>query len=406
MDQGRKQRSILIISALDVWSMGRGKGGPALYKTLTGYAQKGWNVFFITGNRPSDPLDNLHPNIHIIRFDAIWLKRLMRIKKLGFFAKILWWLYFQTVAFIKAQKLRSKYKFDVIYGYEIYGTPVAKILSKIWKVPMVARFQGTILRLVWQKKRFWFLRAWEHVIGLKVPADLIIMTNDGAQGDKVLQQMGVDMRKVRFWLNGINWELFRSMPTSEEVKAALGVSNNFVLLCISRLVSLKRVDRSIKALPSVVEQYPNTVLIIVGDGPERERLEQLARELGVRDHVRFEGSVPHAEVPKYLAAADIFLSFYDWSNVGNPLLEAMMAGKCIITLNNGDTGKFIKNRENGILLEYEDLPKLPQVIKELLANEEERNRLGTNARKFAEEYFWSWDERIEAEIQAVERLLR
>jgi glycosyltransferase involved in cell wall biosynthesis len=83
----------------------------------------------------------------------------------------------------------------------------------------------------------------------------------------------------------------------------------------------------------------------------------------------------------------------------------MMAGKCIITLNNGDTGQFIKNGENGILLEYEDLPKLPEVIKELLANEDLRSRLGASARKFAEEHFWSWQERIEAEIAEVGQLI-
>ena len=48
--------------------------------------------------------------------------------------------------------------------------------------------------------------------------------------------------------------------------------------------------------------------------------------------------------------------------MGNPLLEAMMAGKCIVTLNNGDTSQFIKNNENGILLEYDQLSKLPEVI--------------------------------------------
>jgi len=82
-----------------------------------------------------------------------------------------------------------------------------------------------------------------------------------------------------------------------------------------------------------------------------------------------------------------------------------MAGKYIITLNNGDTGKFVKNWENGVLLDYEDLPKLPEVIKRLLADEKLRERLGANARKFAEENFWSWEERMEAEIQAVEELL-
>jgi len=83
----------------------------------------------------------------------------------------------------------------------------------------------------------------------------------------------------------------------------------------------------------------------------------------------------------------------------------MMAGKCIVTLNNGDTGRFIRNGENGILLEYKDLPKLPKVIKKLLANEDLRNRLGANARKFAEEHFWSWQERMDAEIQEVSALV-
>ena len=82
-------------------------------------------------------------------------------------------------------------------------------------------------------------------------------------------------------------------------------------------------------------------MIIKGDGPERKILEQLSNKLGIKQYIRFEGASPHNEVPKYFATADIFLSFYDWSNVGNPLLEAMMGGKCIVTLNNGDTGRFI-----------------------------------------------------------------
>jgi len=401
----RKGKVVLVISALDYWSMGKGKGGPALYRTLTGYAERGWEVWFITGNKCQADCKPPHENIHDIRFDFPQLKRLINIKKLGFLAKSLWWLYFQVMAFIKAQKVRAKTHIDVIYGYEIYGVPVAKILSKLWNIPMVARFQGTSFGIGWVNKRFRSVRAWEHFVGLRIPADLVIMTNDGTQGDRVLKQLGVDMTKVRFWLNGVDWKPFNAMPDPEEAKELLGAADREILLCISRLVKWKRVDRSIRALPKVVKGYPNTLLVIVGDGPERKRLERLAKDLGVQNNVRFEGAVPHSEIPKYLAAADIFLSFYDWSNVGNPLLEAMMAGKCIITLNNGDTGKFVKNWENGVLLDYEDLPKLPEVIKRLLADEKLRERLGANARKFAEENFWSWEERMDAEIQAVEELL-
>ncbi len=401
-----KQRCILIISALDFWSMGKGKGAPSLWQTLKGYADRGWQVYFITGNKDPSSIDEVHPNIHVTRFDAQWLKKLMRIKKIGFFARLLWWIWFQMVAFVKAQQIGANSPVDVVYAYEVSAVPVAKVLSRVWRVPMISRFQGTVLKVAWMHRRFWKIRAWEHVLGLKIPADLVIMANDGTQGDRVLQQLGVNMHKVKFWTNGVDREIFRNLPSIQEIRRILDLRDEKILLTVSRLDTWKRVDRSIQALPEVLKSFPNTILVIVGEGHEREKLERMACKLGVKNNVRFEGAIPHNEIPKYLAVADIFLSLYDWSNVGNPLLEAMMAGKCIITLNNGDTRCFIRNGENGVLLEYEDLPRLPEVIKELLANDELRNRLGANARKFAEENFWSWEERMEAEIQAVEALFK
>ena len=396
-----RKKTILIISAFDIWSMGNGKGGPALWRTLTGYVKHGWKVYFITGNYAQEESLKVPDNINVVRFDAPWLKRLMKIKKIGFFAKIIWWIWFQTIAFIKALQIHRKNNIDVFYGYEIYGVPVAKLLSKIWKIPLISRFQGSILRLVWMKKIFWQLRAWEYIVAYKIPSDLIIMTNDGSQGDRLLSQMGVDGNKVKFWLNGIDKKRFAFLPKTNKARQELKIYNQYVLLCISRLIKLKGIDLSIKVMAELVKDISDLTLCIVGDGVEGEQLKFLANKLNIIQNVRFEGVVPHNKVPKYLAAADIFLSFYDWSNVGNPLLEAMMAGKCIITLNNGDTGQFIQNGYNGVLLEYKDLPRLSQIIKELLKDEERRNYLGANARKFAEEHFWSWEERIEAEIKEV-----
>lgn len=399
------QRRILIISALDFWSMGKDKGGSALSQTLRGYADRGWDVYFITGNRAQSDNGEPNPNIHVIRFDALWLKKLIRLRKIGFFAKILWWIYFQVAAFIKRQQLNIRRKIDVVYGYEIFAVPVAKVLSKLFHVPVVSRFQGTILVKA-MKLSFWRVRMWEHVLGLSMPANLAIMTNDGTQGDHVLQKLGVNMDQVKFWINGVDLKYFNEMPEKLEAKKILNVNDKNVLVTVSRLVAWKHVERSICALPEVVRMFPSSVLVIIGDGPERGKLKRLTYELKVDQHVRFESAVPHQEIPKYLAAADIFLSFYDLSNVGNPLLEAMISGKCIITLNNGDTSRFIQNGNNGILLEYEDLPRVPQVTKQLLADEKRRKKLGSNARKFAKEHFWTWEERMDAEVQAVEMLLR
>jgi len=123
------KKNIMIISALDYWSMGDGKGGPALYQTILGYAKRGWKVWFITGNRISGGSDNLHDNIHVIRFDVPLMKRLLQVKKVRFFIKLIWWPYFQTIAFIKAKPLMDKKIIDIVYGYEsqchVHSIPVS-----------------------------------------------------------------------------------------------------------------------------------------------------------------------------------------------------------------------------------------------------------------------------------------
>ena len=97
---------------------------------------------------------------------------------------------------------------------------------------------------------------------------------------------------------------------------------------------------------------------------------------------------------------------YDISNVGNPLLEAMVCGKCIITFDVGDTHRLIRNGENGILLILDQLKQLPSIIVELLKNDKKRDLLSKNALEFADKNFWTWDERIEKEIEGITELCK
>ncbi len=403
-DEREGQNRLLLISALDVWSMGRGKGAQSLWKTLEGYAESGWEVHFVTGNRGDSSGPALHPNIRIYRFDVQWLKRLMGVRIIATPAKVLWWLWFQAAAGAISFRIRRRVRIDVVYAYEICGVLIARILSRLWRTPVVSRFQGTILAEALKRSRM-PLRHWDHMLAMKIKTDLIIMTNDGTQGDRVLERLGANMDRVRFWMNGVDWEAFTSLPERTQARRRLGIESGKMILMVSRLVSWKRVERAISRFPEVVRTFPDCLLVVVGTGPDRERLEQLSASLKMGSHIRFEGGVPHSDISEYLTAADLFLSLYDWSNVGNPLLEAMMAGKCIVTLNNGDTGRFIRNGVNGVLLEPEDLSSLPQILTELLRDEERRARLGAEARRSAEERFWSWDERMDAEVAEVGRLM-
>ena len=107
----------------------------------------------------------------------------------------------------------------------------------------------------------------------------------------------------------------------------------------------------------------------------------------------------------YLQRADVFISLYSASNLGNPLFEAMRCGKAIITVDTGTTGSVIKNEANGILLPEKELSCLHKEICRLLSDENERKRLGNGAKRFADENFRTWDERVAAEIREVTALL-
>jgi glycosyltransferase involved in cell wall biosynthesis len=386
------EKSVLFISDLDLWSLGQGTGGPALSRTVLAYRDAGWKVCFVTSN--SIESNQEIEGIEIIRFDFKLIRFFFKYKKIGFVARLFFGLLFPIRVYLLARKANKTFRFSLIYGYEVFAMPSARILATLWKLPLIARFQGTSYNVGWGK-RFRFIRAWDHWIGLRMPADLIIMTNDGTQGDKVLEYVGADLNKMRFWRNGVDKQDFLSFKGFDNPFRKDG---NFQLLTVSRLVGWKRVDWSIRALSIVHKTIPNVSLTIIGDGEERESLEKLVYDLNLSEHVIFYGAVPHTEVKNHIFHADIFLSLYDWSNVGNPLLEAMLLGATIITLDNGDTGKIIQDNVNGILLNHDDFNSVPPSIIELLENTEKRDLLSLGARNTAKELFWEWSERLNAEI--------
>ena len=393
------EKSVLFVSDLDLWSLGQGTGGPALSRTVLAYRDAGWKVCFITSN--SIKVNQEIEGIEIIRFDFKWIRYFFKYKKIGFVARLFFGVLFPFRVYLLARKANKTFRFSLIYGYEVFAMPSARILATLWKLPLIARFQGTSYNVGWGK-RFRFIRAWDHWIGLRLPADLIIMTNDGTQGDKVLAYVGADLSKMRFWMNGVDKQDFLNFKGFDN---PFRKNSNFQLLTVSRLVGWKRVDWSIRALSIVHKTIPNVSLTIIGDGEERENLEKLVNELGLKEHVVFYGAVPHAEVKNYIFHADIFLSLYDWSNVGNPLLEAMLLGATIITLNNGDTSKIIQNNVNGILLDHFDFNSVPLAIIELLENSPKRKLISLGARSTAQELFWKWSERLNAELNESNNLV-
>jgi glycosyltransferase involved in cell wall biosynthesis len=139
------------------------------------------------------------------------------------------------------------------------------------------------------------------------------------------------------------------------------------------------------------------------------RLKLLAKECGVCSNVAFVGAVTHADIYNVYAASDILLSLYDMSNVGNPLWEAMNAGRCIVTLDAGNTREVIEDGVNGRIIQVsvEDdilICAIADAITELIEKPSLRKRLAEGAKAYASKHLMTWEQRLQAELDAILKL--
>ena len=414
--------NILMVSALDVWSLADGRGAPSLYRTLKAYGERGHRVHYLApevGANHFGPLDlpaaepptPQIPNVTFTRFPVPsvsrwhlpWPQLALKIDQKMRFATA-----FPVVAARRAEEVLRSESIDLLYAYEVHGALAARILQRHWKLPTVCRFQGTVMHPTLDNPLA-RARRYEEVLALRTPADLYIMTNDGTRGDEVLARLNPRSQgRVRFWRNGLDMDSLKPATPRQAAAAreALGIAGDrFLLMTACVLLPWKHVDRAVRALALVRRELPEAQLVVLGDGEERDRLEDLARELGVADGVRFEGAVPQADVLRYLWAADVFLSLNDLSNVGNPLLEAMACGKPIVTIDNGATGDLIRDDDTGILLPSGEPQRVAGAVLRLVRDRALRRRLAKGARAYATANFWTWEQRLDAELEEVERLV-
>lgn len=399
--------NIVIMSELKLWSMAPGKGAPSFYNTVKGYCDAGWNVVLLNIDSDAEIEENAL-TLYTHRPIKLPFPNAYRYPKIGYFGKIINQenVYRQFCRIATDMIAENGWEKDdtILYAYEVAAVKAAAHISKKLGIPFVTRFQGTVIKP--SKSSFNVInriRLYPHPSALAEKADAVIMTNDGTLGDKVLRCARNMSEHIYFWRNGVNMPDFSKIDSAIEDK--LIDDGDKLLITVSRLAHWKRIDRAIHAVAKVVETQPNCKLLIIGEGDARKELETLANQLGVNQNVIFVGSIPQAKVYQYMKRADVFLSLYDLSNLGNPLMEAMICGLPIITLNNGDTSTVIKHNETGVLLDLDNVDAVPDYINKILNDREFANHLSENVFLFAKREFWSWEQRIETEINTISELL-
>jgi glycosyltransferase involved in cell wall biosynthesis len=430
-----KQRHILFVTDLDVWMFHQGAtvatsaGNQSFYNTLLGYARAGWDVDVLTAKSLHAGTDRLADGRIRIQRVNLALQAPVRAARrmrdsllkpraapgaagepgtalgLGDIENPKRWLVFQTEMFIRVLAKCLFRRPDILYGYEVYGAPVAVAVGKLLGIPSVTRFQGTLLGQ-WADDPASMTQVRTHCAAMRAPADLVVMADDGTLGDVVLQRLGVASNRIRFWMNGVVKEdVFAALARVGRPARAAGEPVR--LFTASRLVQWKRVDRALDLLVRLPPDLPPWSMVIGGDGPERDALVRRSEALGLADRVRFAGSMGHDAALDELARSDIYLAFNDISNLSNGVIEAIVAGRPVFTLDVGGTNHLVHDGVNGILVSPERLlDDGVQALASLIADPGRRAGIGRSAEAFARDHLLTWEQRMDREVREVTALLR
>ena len=190
-------------------------------------------------------------------------------------------------------------------------------------------------------------------------------------------QMGAKQGEVVS--NGVDLEVFR-------LRANLNNRDKKVILTVSRLVKKNGVDDLIKAGQYLDFDFK---ILIVGDGPDKIKLEKLVKELNLEDKVIFQGQVEYQDLPKYYSSADIFVRASLSEGLGISFLEAMATGLPIIGTSVGGIPDFLEDRKIGLFCKVNNPQDIANKIKEILENDDLRKCLVNNSLELIKkEYNW------------------
>jgi phosphatidylinositol alpha-1,6-mannosyltransferase len=210
---------------------------------------------------------------------------------------------------------------------------------------------------------------------------------------------------------GVDERRFSPDVDGSPVTARHGLGGRKVVLCASRLVPRKGQDVLIAGMSLIQEVVPGTALLLVGDGPDRLRLEELARSAPAGS-VIFAGQVADEELPAYYAACDVFAmpcrsrwAGLEVEGFGIVFLEAAASGKPVVAGRSGGAEEAVVDQETGLLAEGREPKAVALAVASLLSAPDVAKRMGRAGRRRVEEGL-TWARQTERLVAVLGRTVR
>jgi phosphatidyl-myo-inositol dimannoside synthase len=197
---------------------------------------------------------------------------------------------------------------------------------------------------------------------------------------------------------GVDTDRFHPDPVArEELRKRYGLGARPTVVCVSRLVPRKGQDMLIRALPRIRQRVDGAALVIVGGGPDLDRLRGLAVEHQVADHVVFTEGVTSAELPAHYALGDVFAmpcrtrgAGLDVEGLGIVFLEASATGVPVVAGDSGGAPETVLDGQTGHVVDGRNGAQIVEAISGLLAHPDRAATMGQRGRDWVISE-WQWD---------------
>lgn len=342
----------------------------------------GHEVFIITvsDNKKDYVLEN---NGHILRLPSVNLANCYDYKMTSVYP-------------IKAVNMIKKMNLDVIHSNVEFTVGIfARVVSEQLSIPLVHTYHTNwedythyitknkkILDDICKKLLKYLVVFFEDktVTELIVPSNKIYnLFKDKYKFTKNIHIIQTGIETSKFYKENFNQKDINSL------KKKLGIKKKgFVVMTVSRLAKEKSVDRIINNHKELVKKYSNMKLLIVGDGPDIDKLKDEAKSLGVSDSVIFTGKVPLNDIPIYYQLGNVFVTASKSETQGLTVVEAISSSLPVVAVKDDSFVNSVIEDFNGFV--FTDDEKYINSISKLYEDKELYNRLSNQSRLLSEDF--------------------
>ncbi len=220
---------------------------------------------------------------------------------------------------------------------------------------------------------------------------------------RTVKEAGVRNEKIVVIPNGINEDHFRHAPDTEKAKSRLDLEGRLVLGFTGFVRSWHGLDRVINWMSR--QERRDLHLLVVGDGPAREELENLSKNLGINDQVTFTGIVQREDIPDLVAAFDVALqpAVVDYASPLK-LFEYLAMGRSIIAPRMENLLEVLEDGKNAMMFDPSDSEGMENALTLVCSDPELRSRLGQAAKQTITEKGFTWRANAARIVELFEKL--